>query len=384
MKTLKILFLIDSLGGGGSERSLFELLPFLAKANISFFVVCLKKLEEGLQNEVQKRGFEVHFMNGKGLMTRVRELRQLVKAENPDLIHTSLFESNMVGRIARIDVPVLCSLVNTPYEAVRFQDPNIKARRFRMVKRIDSWTARHCVTHFHAVSQAAKDSAVATLGIPSERITVVERGRDPDRLGNPSKDRFHRARLALGLKETDEVIVNVGRHEYQKGQTYLLEAMAELFPRHPKLVLLIAGKQGTLSNQLSQRCASLGVNGIVRFLGHRVDVPEILASADLFAFPSLFEGMPGAVIEAMALGLPVVAFDIPALREVVEPNHNALLVPPASFIELAHAISELLNDRSKCATFGKRSREIFEERFTLDRSAAGMIELYFQVASMRK
>ena len=107
----------------------------------------------------------------------------------------------------------------------------------------------------------------------------------------------------------------------------------------------------------------------------------MLAAADLFVFPSLFEGLPGAVIEAMAMGLPVVASDIPALREVVEEDRNALLTPPASAEDLADAMARLLDDRTRSAAFGERSRRLFEEHFTLERCAPQMIEFYRALAT---
>jgi glycosyltransferase involved in cell wall biosynthesis len=248
---------------------------------------------------------------------------------------------------------------------------------------VDLLTSRCLTTHFHAVSQAAKDSATTSLRIPAERITVVERGRNPGRLGQSGLERRWKSRQQLGLAAEDEVIVNLGRHEYQKGQKYLLEAAATLSFAHPRLILLMAGRQGNLTNELEKFKDHLGLNGQVRFLGHRQDVAEILAAADLFVFPSLYEGLPGAVIEAMALGLPIVASDIPPVREVVEENRNALLVAPASSAELAKAIATLFDDRDKALAYGRHSRKIFETRFTLQHSAARMIELYQKVAALK-
>ena len=114
----------------------------------------------------------------------------------------------------------------------------------------------------------------------------------------------------------------------------------------------------------------------MRFLGHRDDVPDLLAAADLFAFPSLYEGTGGAAIEAMALGLPIVTSDIDAMREVVDDRRNALLVPPHAPGPLADAIAALLDDPARRLAFGASSREIFEARFTLERSTRAMVELY--------
>jgi glycosyltransferase involved in cell wall biosynthesis len=114
----------------------------------------------------------------------------------------------------------------------------------------------------------------------------------------------------------------------------------------------------------------------VRFLGHRKDVPEVLAAGDVFVFPSLYEGFGGALLEAMALGLPIVASDIPAVREVVDDGANAILVPPGDAPALASAIDGLLDDTGRRQAFGARGRTMFCERFVLDRVAEQMLAFY--------
>lgn len=386
MYNMKILFVVDSLGRGGTERSMAETWPHLVEAGITPIVAYFRRYQQGVEQFVKNQGIKTVFLDGKGFAAKVRAVRQVIAAESPDLIHTALFESNLLGRLAAWGTPVavMSSLVNTPYAPVRYRDPAIKSYRLRLVQMIDAWTSRYLTKHFHAVSHAAKQEAVTALGISPNRITVVERGRDPHRLGKPDVGRRRRVRSQLGLNENDEVIVNVGRHEYQKGQRYLLEAMAQLTLTHARLVLLIVGRQGTVSKELEQLCRQANLSERVRFLGHRDDVPDILAAADLFVFPTLYEGLPGAVIEAIALGLPIAASDIPPVREVVEEGRNATLVPAASASELAMAIHELLSDRNKARAYGKRSREIFEARFTLERSVSRMIELYREVAAMGK
>jgi glycosyltransferase involved in cell wall biosynthesis len=240
---------------------------------------------------------------------------------------------------------------------------------------LDSWTARLLGTHFHAITHAVKDASIRALGIDPRKVTVIERGRNPERLGQRSPERRARIRRSLGLGEEDEVLVNVGRQEFQKGQAGLLTAFARIAAVRPRARLLIVGRAGNASAKLAQLQGSLGLGQRLQFLGYRADVPDILAGADMFVFPSMYEGQGGALIEAMALGLPVVATDIPSTREVVDRDGNACLVPqePES---LAEAILRLLDDRDRMETYGRRSVEIFHARFTLDKSAARMIELY--------
>lgn len=381
MASRKILFVIDSLGAGGAERSLVESLPLFEKSGIEPIIVCFYKREEGFARSIVEQGFDLRYVLTPSWVQRIRRLRELICHEKPEVLHSTLFNANVAGRLAawRKPVHVLNSLVNTPYVPLRRLDLGISPSKLEAVRLIDSWTARYC-DHFHAVTYTVKQHAIQTMRIAPERITVVERGRDPSRLGIPSVERRQKARSKLGLPEDAEILLNLGRLEYQKGQKYLLQAIAEIRERHSKLIVLIAGRQGSASPELAQLQQELGLNETVQFLGFREDVPDLLAAADIFVFPSLFEGIGGALIEAMALALPIIASDLPELREVVEAGNNAMLVAPASPKEIANAIESLLGDRQRLAHYGQRSREIFEARFTLERSAARMVELYQSVA----
>lgn len=384
MKSLKLLFVIDSLGTGGAERDLAERLPQLARFNIAPIVVSLRQRREGVQQDLQRQGFDVRILNKTGLLSQVLALRKIIRDERPDLIHTVLFHADLAGRLAAIRsrTKLLSSLVNTDYAEMRRNDPNLNRMKFHLARLLDSWTARYLTTHIHANSNAVKAAAIRDLRIPPAKITVIEGAREADRLGQPSAERRRCTRLQLGLQEDQEVLVNVGRQDYQKGHRYLLEAVGKLIPTHPRLVLLVAGRSGDVSPDLERLHQQLCLGKHVCFLGHRNDVPDILASADLFVFPSLYEGLPGAVIEAMALGLPVVASDIDPVRETVQEGRNAILVKPASSDELAMAIERLLEDHETAYVFAQRSREIFQDRFTLDRSMIREIELYHQVLSL--
>jgi glycosyltransferase involved in cell wall biosynthesis len=383
---LKVLFVINSLGRSGTERSLAEMLPYLVQAEIQPQIVYFNSYSQGVEQEVKAQGFSTRRIAPHSLLARIRALRQLIQDERPQLVHTALFDANLAGRLAayRQPVPVMSSLVNTSYTELRRQDPNLKAGRWRMIQAIDGWTARHLTTHFHAVSHAVKKEAIETLGVASHRVTVVERGRNPTRLGQPGRERRQQARVKLGLQQKDKVLVNVGRQEFQKGQIFLLQAMTQLTHKWPTLKLLIAGRDGNASAELNNYYRQAKLNEQVHFLGHRDDVPDILAAADLFVFPSLYEGMPGAVIEAMALGLPIIASDIAPNREVAEAERNALFVEPMSASQLATAIDQLLADPDCAEQYGKESRQRFEKYFTLEQSAARMIDLYQRVAEMQR
>ena len=377
MRHIKVLAVINGLGTGGAERSLAEMLPGLERVGIDVTVACFYRRDAGVEESVLHRD-RVRFISSARLAGRVRALRRIVTHERPDVVHTIILESHLTGRLASIGrhVVVLSSLVNTPYAEARTADPRIGSQKLNAVRLADGLTARHLTDHFHAITHAVKAHAIDSLHIDAARITVVERGRDRMRLGSASQERRARARRALGLDDDAEVAVCLGREDYQKGHRYLLEATAHLARTRPNLVTVVAGRRGTESDALGRDIARLGLGDRFRRLGHRDDAPELLAAADVFVFPSLFEGLGGSLIEAMALSLPIVASDIPAIREVVEDGRNATLVAPRSGEAIASAVSALLDSDPLRSAYGRRSRTIFEERFTLERSTAGMADLY--------
>ncbi|CAN5742959.1 N/A [soil metagenome] len=373
--------MINSLGAGGAEQSLAELLGPLERGGVEAVVACLGRRDVGPEARVLAQGFDVRFLRQRRMAPQVVELRRLIRDVRPELVHTAIFDADVVGRLAATGTgaTVLTTLVNTAYDPARSDDPHVSSAKLRVVRALDAWTARHLTDHFHALTVAVKDSAVTQLGVAPERVTVVARGRDPERLGRPSPERKALARQRLGLAADDEIVLHVGRQEYQKDIPTLIEAVISLARRRPHLVLLQAGRAGHDTAIIEDLAGRL--DGRVRVLGHRDDVAELLAAADLFAFPSRYEGLGGAVIEAMALGLAVVASDLPALREVVEPDGTGVLVAPAKPGLWATAIDELLSDHDRRRAYGRRARQVFEERFTLTQSVGAMLRLYQEVVT---
>lgn len=376
------LFVINSFGAGGAERSLLEFLPKLAATGVRPVIACLSRSDVGFEDEVRAQGWDVRVLAGTGRLAKIRSLRALIRELRPALVYTALFDADIAGRIAaaRTGVPVVSNLANTAYDPARLADPNVDARKLALVRMVDGFTARHLTEHFHAISDAVKESTVETMGVEPERISVVRRGRDPARLGEPSPERTAAARALLGLPPDALVVATVGRQEYQKGHRHLVDAFATVVERRPEAVLVIAGREGHASTALGDQIARLGLDDRVRLLGHRSDVAEVLSAADLFAFPSVYEGLGGALIEALALGLPIVASDLPALREVVRPGENADLVSPTDSAALAAAVVALLDDPARRQAYGARSRQLFEDGFDADRAADEVVTLLAGIA----
>lgn len=346
-------------------------------------VVCLYPRLEGVQGEVVSNT-DVRFLSAHSWLGWIGEVRRLLRELKPDVLHTTLFEADQVGRVAAAGtrIPVLTSLVNTSYDRARLRtDPNLSRARLAGARIIDGLTARHLTTRFHVITAAVKQSAVEHLHITPDAVTVIGRARDLTRLGQSSRERRDDVRTRLDLAATDEIVLALGRQEYQKGHIFLLEAVAKLRPVRHNLRVIVVGREGNASAHLGRAVDRLGLEGMVSFLGHRHDVGDLIAAADVFCFPSVYEGLGGAVIEAMAMGLPVVASDLPALREVV--GDAGILVPPESPAALASAITQLLEDRALAARLSERAEVRVLERFDLENVADQMAALYRRVAAVR-
>ncbi len=378
------VLLINSLAPGGAERSLVELLAPLAASGVKPVLVCLAHSDIGFEQEVAEGGFDLRFVTASSLPGRVREVRSILRAEEPRLLHTTLFDSDIVGRLAAwgTGVPVLTTLANTTYDPARIAgDTNLSRSKVNVVKAIDAVTARRLTDHFHAVSEAVKESAVNHLGIDPDIVSVVRRGRDPVRLGRRTDDRRRLAREHLGFGPDARLVLTVGRHEYQKGQAHLIEAFAKISGRHPFAVLLVAGREGNASKSLHRKAQEGDIADRVRFLGHRSDVGDLMAAADIFVFPSLWEGLGGVLIEALALEVPIVSSDLAATREVVgEDGSSGVLVTPGDVGALAAAIEGLLNDPVRGRQAVANSRERFETEFLLADRSQDLIDLMRRVA----
>jgi glycosyltransferase involved in cell wall biosynthesis len=211
------------------------------------------------------------------------------------------------------------------------------------------------VHRYVAVSEGVAQSLRETFHIAPDKITVIHNAIVPARFeGSP--DPALRAALAGG--GAGPVALTVARLDKQKGLPYLLEAAAEV----RDVRFAIAG-DGDQRERLLAHAKALGVDRRVRFLGHRADVAELLAVSDVFVLPSLFEGLPVSVLEAMAAGRPVVATDIPGTREAVEHGISGLLVPPANPGALASAIRAVTRDPTLADRLAKGGAQRVRARF---------------------
>jgi glycosyltransferase involved in cell wall biosynthesis len=372
---LHVLYLIDSLAGGGAERSLAALAPAYRDRDLRLTVAYLHE-RPGVRAELEAAGAAVRSLDGPlGLAGAVARARRLVTDLRPDLVHTTLFEADLVGRVAAGRVPVVTSLVNDAYGAVQADAPGLRRWKLGAARLLDAVSARR-VARFHAISGHVADLMAARLRVPRDRIQVIPRGRDPAALGTRTPARRVAARAALGLAPDTPLVLAAARHEHQKGLDVLLAAFPAVVAAAPGARLAVAGRTGNQTPRL--RAAAEGLGPAVGLLGARGDVAELLCAADVFVVPSRWEGFGSVLLEAMALEAPIVASDLPAVREVVAHGDSALLVPPERPAELAEAVTATLADPAAAARRAARARERFLGEFTVDRVAEAMADCYRQ------
>jgi len=214
-----------------------------------------------------------------------------------------------------------------------------------------------------AVSKAVAGHAVH-LGAQPEAVRVIANGVDVQRF-----------RPGAGRGNGTFRVACVGRLIFNKGPQYLVEAAPEVLQAHPEAEFVFVG-DGPLRPRLEERARQLGVGHRVTFLGTRPDVPAILQTCDVLVRPSLLEGMPLTVLEAMACGLPVVATPVSGTAELVHHGENGLLVRPADPASLSRAILRLMEDEPLREAQGREARRLVEGGYSWDAVAEKTLAVY--------
>jgi glycosyltransferase involved in cell wall biosynthesis len=383
---VRVLVVIDGLGTGGAERSLAELAPLLKARGFELLIAFFHDRRPGVEDILRSEQVELRRIRGRTWITRCLRLRSEIRRFAPALVHATLVGPALMTRLAAAGtgVPVLTSLVGTTYTPPA--PLSRKGSRRTIIRAVDSWTARHLNAAFHAISHAVAADAASNLAVDERAITVIPRGRTRTRLGWPSRDRALRARAALGIPDDAELLTSIGRQEERKGHITLVEAWPEIVGARPRAHLVIAGRPGGASSAIERALEQLprADRQRVQFVGHAEAIGDLLSAADVFVFPSVHEGLGGAMLEALAMSMPIVASDLAAFREFLVPDENAILVPPGCATAFAAAVVKLLSDDSLRTRMGAANVAVFEQRFQMDTVARETEHLYRRVASTRR
>jgi len=346
-----VLHLSSSSGPGGAETVVASVAAGLDASRYRS-IVCLFR-DGWLRGRCEQVGLETHIVPIAGMFD-VRWLRQfsrLVRDHDVELIHAHEFGANvygtLAGRLAR--VPVIATVHGRSYYADRVH----RRAAYRVVGRAATMIA---------VSEDIKRFVVEQTGVPSRRVRVVYNGIGAPGPVSPATQAGLRAELEIS--DGQRVVVVVGSLYDVKGHRYLLEAAPTVLAACPSTVFLIAGR-GEREAALREQAKSLGVDARVRFLGFRRDVRALLAISDVFAQPSLSEGLSIAILEAMASARPVVTTRVGGNPELMADGETGLLVEPADAGGLASAMIRLLSNPAEARRLGENGSSRVKARFTI-------------------
>lgn len=374
---MRVLHVIDSLGvGGGAEHSLANLLPLLRDRGVTSLVSTIRPRIGGLQARLDDEGYAVEVLPADDWPRRVAALRRRVRDEQPDLVHATLYNSCLITRLALTGtgVPSVDSLVSTSYDPARIEGIRAPGWKLRAARWADILTIRR-VDAVHAVNGAVAEEARSVLHVPDRKITVIPRGRDRKGLGEWSAERRADTRHRLGLRD-EPVVLNVGRQDHPKAQADLVRAFRRVLHEVPTAVLLVAGREGDATDHVRAAIDEADAGDRIRLLGHRDDVADLYVAADLLAFPSLYEGAAGSIIEAMALRCPVVGSDAVAVAEVLDHGRLGPVVRRGDVAGLADAVTGLLQDPDRRRELSDLGEAEFEHRYRIDAVADATVSLY--------
>lgn len=369
---IRIAFAITELDQGGAEKIMTELVSRIDRSRFdcSVFVLSCPPSDPVLLRKLESHKVSVHFLGLQRwwqmpavLFRFVKGLRQL----KPHLVQSFLFHANIASRIAArlAGVPVVVSGLRVAERAARWH------------LLVDCMTSGY-VDHYVCVSHAVAEFAIRN-GLPAEKVKVIPNAIDPTQFfweDSPHDfldGRVQKSNAPTGTSQRDQEprpavaaehfqMVTVARLDYQKGLDWLLLALANWFHRLGDLRLTIVG-DGPMKSKLQRLIAQHGLSAYVTLLGFQKDIAGILREADLFLLPSRWEGMPNALLEAMAAGLPVVATDVEGVREILSPFLDHQCIPVEDTCALGDAILWHYLHRKDSREIGRRNREHVLARF---------------------
>lgn len=349
-----------SLVAGGSEMYAFTIASGLDPQTYQSAICALDK-GGAMEEEIRRAGIPFEVMNRRpgvdiGLMWR---LYKLFRKHKVDVIHTHHFNQlfySLAG--ARL---VGARIIHTEHSVEYF-----KRRRLRVALR---WMSVFC----HKILAIGEDGARALreqVGIPRRKLEIVSAGVDPAAFNHSRSE----ARQEFGIEEEARVAIIVARLFPEKNHRLLLRAFSEVARRVTGARLLIVG-DGVERDSIRSEMERLGLQDSVEMLGVRRDVARLLAASDVFVLSSDREGLPIAVLEAMAAGKPVVATGVGDLPLVVRDGETGRVVPDGDAKAMAEAVIEVLSDEKQSREMGERARCLVAEEFSLK----AMIERHAQL-----
>ncbi len=361
-KKRRVLHVVHGLGRAGGERKLWELLSRLDRSRYEIAICAVGK--SGLMEEdFRSLGYDLHILPRKWRYDPrlVFAVAQLMRAFRPDLVQTTLFFADIIGAAA--------SCLVRPRALLSWE---VITHPLNLRRQLMYWALRRRFDMVVTVSDSIQRFAIEKRHQDPRKVTTIHYGVDLKHFCPRPK----RGTLAQQIGAPEATLFGTVAHfRRQKGHVYLVEAAAKVVASHPEAHFVLVGV-GPELEAVRARAEQLGVSGHVHFLGLREDVREVLNEVDVFVLPSLWEGFPNVVLEAMACSKPVIATAVEGTAELVVHGQTGLLVRPADVEDLAKALVTLLEHPGLSAQFGAAGRTRVEEHFSVEHQVAAFEQLY--------
>ncbi|VAX11605.1 hypothetical protein MNBD_GAMMA26-6 [hydrothermal vent metagenome] len=380
----KILHLIESLNMGGAQKIIYQL---ASTSDSSDHSVC--SLYQGGPYEKIMRDDDIDLTLLKAKRRSViffplfiydlycifTRLVRIVKKDQIDILHAHLPDSSLIAIVVgKLTNTTVVLTVHNNFALPSKRKAPLRDALRTLVTNMVFKRANYIIT----VGNDIRDSLYDALGY-RVAIKTVYNGVDYLRYARDLKKLDHlQFRQSLGISDKATIVTTVGRLDKQKGHTYLIDAAQQLIDDYPALIFLLVG-EGELKEKLMDQVQSLQLSNNFIFLGNRNDVPDILAMSDLFVLPSIYEGIPLVILEAMAAGLPVVATDIAGTRELVESGVDGLLAKTESPKDIARTMNELLSDMACSKEMSLLAQAKVKKEFSLQKMVTGTEHIYLEV-----
>jgi len=356
-ETLGILF-INSIGRrkyGGGEKWMITAAKGLLQRGHRVFLASKSRSE--VLHRARLAGIPVKIFNIGGDFSPLNTWRiaRFLQKERIDVLVCNLNKDVRVAGLA-------ARLISRPVAVIARHGIVLCGKKWR-----HKWTLTHLVDGILTNSRSIR-ATYATYGwFSPDFVKVIYNGIEPKRAVDPFPYRKH-----LGNKK---VLLSAGRMTEQKGFDFLIQATSLLRARRDDFAVVILGK-GRLEGQLKRMVKHQGLEDTVHFWGFQENIEPYMAGCTVFVLASLFEGMPNVVMEAMALGRPVVATDVNGVRELMVDGETGLIVPPRDPEAIAAAVNRLLDDPQLAREMGIRGRQRVEQHFTVDRMISELEEYF--------
>jgi len=349
---------------GESDRDRFEHMVACPEDMAGYFSQRVKTYPMSLEGDISPAG---DLAAAKKLFSFFRKCRV-------DIVHTHGSKAGLVGRPAALLAGVPAVVMTVHNSIFHHHLPGWKVSLFAASERfLAGYTAR-----IIAVSEALRRELIDREGVSPERVVTVYNGIAPDAFCiGPDREYLERV---TGIPAGRKVVGTVARLAPQKGLKYLLKAASRLSARGEGLSYVIVG-DGPLRGELEKEVLDLNLSGRVFFTGQRLDVHRLMPCFDVFVLPSVSEGLPLTILEAMAAGRPVISTRVGGIPEVIEDGVNGLLVNPGDASGLARAIEYITGDEEISRRMGGQARERVVKHFNSRKMAGDTDSIYNRLAS---